>query len=451
MNFSIKTAVWLVSLLFSSLVVAGSLAPPASPQSPDSALYSLLDICRYVADHQVVVAKRTGGFVQPSVGAGTATGCSTDTLMGLLNGQSIAPVDWAGVSTAAASPNAAASARYTLKNICDYLDDSTQQILKRTTFTEPTSAPSATGCSLNDIMGKIQFWAKVSDIAYLAFQAMNPFFNLEKSLNQPNLFFDALAYKHVKGQAKSGTVACPKDGSLAFSFTDVDNDGKYQSKDDQFSVILDTCQDDKLTADGGYVFTLAENVSTAENNGKTVRTDVKTHVQLNELKITTHNETNTLNGKLEAHEQTDIATGKQTIRLRHLDASAPPQVTKPTGDQFSFSALDVVMFKDEASSEKEMYFNGRVVLAASPKAGDYVIETKTDFQLTTYEAYPYVGEIKITATSGANKNLTSTAKVITQADASLPKKVKVTTDANGDGRIDSTKDYLWSELSAQFN
>ncbi|MCP4696520.1 MAG: hypothetical protein GY862_06695, partial [Gammaproteobacteria bacterium] len=67
------------SLLTPALVFAGSMTPPAGPDSPASAMYTLKDICNRF-DSGAAGNKRAGAFTEPAVVPG-ATGCSHNDIM----------------------------------------------------------------------------------------------------------------------------------------------------------------------------------------------------------------------------------------------------------------------------------------------------------------------------------------------------------------------------------
>ncbi|MGA1839503.1 MAG: DUF1566 domain-containing protein [bacterium] len=63
----ILTVAFLISAFFIARCMAGSLDPPAPPNDPNSAVYTLEDIYNWV-DTGAKAAKRTGGFTEPASG-----------------------------------------------------------------------------------------------------------------------------------------------------------------------------------------------------------------------------------------------------------------------------------------------------------------------------------------------------------------------------------------------
>ncbi|PTN32230.1 DUF1566 domain-containing protein [Desulfonatronum sp. SC1] len=81
--FLVLTALFFLALILfpAASVLAGDLAPPAAPASPDSAMFTLEDIFNRL-DSGAAGSKRDGAFVEPGAGPVAGTGKTLDEVMG---------------------------------------------------------------------------------------------------------------------------------------------------------------------------------------------------------------------------------------------------------------------------------------------------------------------------------------------------------------------------------
>jgi len=268
----------------------------------------------------------------------------------------------------------------------------------------------------------------------LVLASMPPLMDAPRLLEQPSLFSDAFLF----GANSAADKNCPISGKFGYTFTDINNpnDRKYSSSGDKFEFTTVQCKDANRTVNGNYSL-LIDRASESSTSS-----ELDTNVDFDQLNVSQNNRTFMLDGQM------SLAVSEP---LNGIGSGS----TKFNTDRFDLVSTEIYRFSElRGEVQSDLIFDqknfseldAKLTLINSIADGDYTFSILEPFRLTPFSQFPDQGKLRIDL---VNPRMTiRNMRVFVTVQSS--ETVRLETDWETDGVIDSIQDVSWVTLNTGF-